>query len=414
MSTRILYSDPATSQEIASLTYEELGRVDNGVWVACPDETVLSLADRRQPMFLYFDRREYEVAVNALSPTQVQEVIKRRRDRWSFEAMSFVISRLFDLERVCLEGALRLADQEMTADVEQSLTLLQRLAGLERYEMLPAKAMAVNVLEGEARLIATLQSALDAGLPEGAEGLANHLEQRRKWAMAVSQVVAALGLPEFANALPFATPARAVFVHPAETELAEQLRKEGEPVVNWRDGLVYASTERHLEPERAQGLSVEILYADASEFYGSVESLTKAQLHRDFAARQGRSPTESGRDRLGEIDRLHLHQILMKRQLRQRKDASQACQSVGFDRMLREETQLLGRSLVQTQSFSRSEGMESLTPRALFRQAQETAQSNVSFFATIAGRFWPSIAPELSRIAMMQKGGRGPSDVSNP
>jgi hypothetical protein len=416
MDSRILYSDPDTSRTLAALPYEELGRVDNGVWVACPDETVRILAERHHAVFLYFQKRDYDGAVSALSASQIEEVIRRRRDRWAPEAMSFVISWLFDLERVCLEGALRLAEQhggsDMTAEIEKSLVLLQRLAGLDRYQMLPAKAMALTGLEADSRLIATAQSALDAGIP-GTEDLSVHLAKRREWALAISHAIAALGAPDFANALPFATAARGVFVHPAGDDFAKDLIESGEPVELWRDGVVYVSTEHLLAHEREQGLSVELLYADASELYGSMESLTTAQLHRDFAARQLRSATDVGRDMLGEIDRLHLHQILMKRQLRGRGDAAKACQSVGLDKQLREETKLLGQSLSHTQSFSRSHGLESVTPRVLFRAAHDTASANISFFAAITAHYWPAIAPELKQIEAMKTSGRGPADRSN-
>ena len=49
--------------------------------------------------------------------------------------------------------------------------------------------------------------------------------------------------------------------------------------------------------------------------YDSIETLTQAQLHRDFAARLERPPAAARQDILGHIDRLHLHQILMKREL---------------------------------------------------------------------------------------------------
>jgi hypothetical protein len=397
----VVYADPDRSRELAALAYEELGRVDDGVWVACPDQTVRVLAERRPPLFLYFDRHGYEVAVATLSPTQIQEVIRRRRDRWVPQASSYIISWLFDLERVALEGALLSTEQggpRLTPEVEQSLSLLQRLAGLDRYQRVPAKALAVTVLEGESLLLAIIGSALATGLQEGSEELAWHLQHRQLWAKAVSQVVVLLGAPEFANALPFATPAHGVYAHPVDEEFRAALLQSKEPVVPWRDGLVYVTTEHRLAEQPAANRSVDVLYHDASEFYDSVEQLTTAQLQRDFSARLGRSAEAAGRAMQGQIDRLQLHQLLLKRELCQRSDAARACQSLAFDSQLREESSLLARSLARTHTFSSTQGFDSASAPALRRAAHETVTADLSLFAALAQRYWPAIAPELKQI----------------
>jgi hypothetical protein len=398
---RVVYADPLRSHYLATQVYEELGRVDNGVWVSCPDQTVRVLTENLPPMFLYFDRRGYDLAIVELPAAKVQEVIQRRRDRWAPQAGAYVLSWLFDLERVRLEGALGVWDRQQ---VEQSLVLLQRLAGLERYQTVPGKAMAVTVLEGESQLLATLKSALETGiLGEAAEDrkyLAAHETRRQVWAKTVGQVTAALGVPEFANTLPFADPTRGVFLHPVDQAFEQALSKSGEAAVRWRDGLVFVTAERRLESLRTQKRSVDILYADANEFYDSVESLTTAQLERDFSARHGRSTKEVGQDVLGQIDRLHSHQILMKRELCQRGDVSRVCQEAGVDRQLQEEVNFLGRSLARTRTFSRSQGLDSLTqPGSLLQTATEIVASDTLLLLTIAARHWPSVASVFSFVA---------------
>ncbi len=392
--------------------------MDNGVWVACPDETVRALLARRPPIFLYFERREYDGAVSELAPTRVQEVIRRRRDRWAPQAKGYVMGWLLDLERVSLEGILRVAEQRsnpsVAAKVENSLTLLQRLYGLDRYQAVPAKAVAITVLEGESQLLAMLQSAQDSGIFGAAANdqsrLAMHQYQRRHWVQSVCRVAAALGAPEFANSPPYTDVARGVFVHPTTQAFERSLAATGEPAVHWLDGLVFALAGRRSEDQRAQGRSVDLLYADVSEFYRSLDALTQAQLQRDFAARLGRSEADTRRDLLGPIDRLHLYQILLKRMLRARPDAAAACESAGVDTVLREETQLLARSLANTRTFSRSQGLDSVEPPlSLFSTAEDIEGRDLSLFSAIASRYWSSIAQDLREVEALKTTGKDPA-----
>jgi len=405
---RALYANPKTSRNLAALPYEELGRVDNGVWVLCPDQTVLALANFDTPVFLYFDRRSYDDAVADLSPPQVQEVIRRRRDRFSPDAKAYLMSWLFDLECVTLEAALQTRGPG-TAQIEKPLALLQFMAGLQRYKTVPAKAMAVTILEGESLLLAAIRSALENPiLDDTAEKsiLAAHFNRRSVWAASLRQVVATLGLPEFADAMPFADPARGVFVHPADQKFEQDLSKTGEPAVRWREGLVYVQAQRRLGSLREQGFSVDVLYANAGDYYDSVESLTQPQLHRDFDLRLKRSAAGVRRDQLGHIDRLHLHQILMKLELRARADATQACASAGMDALLQEEVGALGTALARNRSFSQSQGLGQVEPRVLIGTAQDIVKADIALFGAIASRYWSSIAPNLTDIEKLNNEGR--------
>jgi hypothetical protein len=397
------------SQQLAVLPYEELGAVDNGVWVACPDETVQALSERRAPAFLYFHKHDYDVAAADLAPTRVQEVIRHRRDQWAPQAKGYVLWALFESQRASLEGALGLAGgQAGTAAVEQSLRLLQRMAGLDRYESVPAKAMAITVLQGESMLLVTVKSALESKVPVGTPDdrhlLAIHRDRRQLWTGMVARAAVALGAKEFENTLPFADPARAVFAHPADEALEQSLTKMGEPSAHWRDGLVFVSAERRLEELRERKLSTDVLYADAGEFYDSLETLTQAQLHRDFAARLGRPPAAARLDILGHIDRLHLHQILMKRELRARAEAARACEFAGFETMLKEDTTLLGYSLARTQTFSRGRGIDKLAPAALYHAAETTVAEDLSLFGKVAARHWPGMVSGLQELEMLRTG----------
>jgi hypothetical protein len=399
--TRILYSDRAASRDLAVLPHQELGTVDGAAWVACPDETVQTLAEKRAPVFLYFNRHDYDAAMAGLGPALVQEVIRHRREDWAPQAKGYVLSLLFEGERVALEGALgQAAGKPGRAPVERTLRLLQRMAGLSRYESMPAKAMAVTVLEGESLLLATVKSALEArtGTLEDQRLLSIHRGRLQVWTGIVARAAVALGAKEFENTLPFADPSRAVFVHPVDQALERTLAGASEPPARWRDGLVFVATERRLDELRRRKLSIDLLYADAGEFYDGIETLTHAQLHRDFATRLGRTREAERLDVLGHIDRLHLHQVLMKRELRARPDAAQACERAGFAAMIQEDIGLLGDSLARTRTFSRSRGMAAMAPAALYGTAESTVAADLSLFGKIAARHWPGILKSLQEL----------------
>ena len=398
-SKRILYMGPEAARELASLEFEELGRVDNGVWVACPDSTVRALAQRVNPVLLYFDRYEYDRAIADLSGVQTQEVIRKRRDQWAPQAASYLMSRLFTLERLHLEAALGVPAGDQ---VNRSLMSLEAMAGLDRYNIIPAKALAVTIAEGEAMLLATLVSALNNGLLQGdsRDLAAWHRERRQVWSRTVARVAVALGVREFANAFPYADPVRGVFVHPADVDYERGVQRSGEPAVRWRDGLVHILAERRFEVLRERGLTVKVLYANAGDCLGM---LTTAQLHRDFATRLDRPEAESKRDFLAQIDVLHLHQILMKSAFRRRGDASRACESAGMDAVLREEVEVLRHSLERTRSFSGVSGIDPAFPRpALLRETEELCSEELTTFESIARLRWPSVAPLLTNLQLLR------------
>ena len=397
MSSRIIYAAGGAGGT-AVRSCEELGRVDGGAWLACRDDALLAMAERQAPALLYFHRRQYDAAVAGLSPAEIRDVVRRRRDHWAPQAKGYVLSALFDEERAALEGALQIANAERT------LKLLERMAGLERYRSTPAKAMAVTIAEGEALLLAVLKSALESGgTPEDRRLLSVHRDRRQEWVVQAARAAAALGAKELENTVPFADPTRAVFAHPAGRDLERALT--GEASARWRDGLVFVVAERRFEELRRQKRSIEVLYADPSEFYDGLEALTQPQLHRDFAARLGRPAAVARLDALGYIDRLHLHQILMKRELCARADAAAACTQAGFDRMIPEETMLLGRSLAYTRTFSRSQRMDGLAPAALLEAANHAVAGDLALFGKVAHRYWPNIAPSLQELEKLRQSG---------
>jgi hypothetical protein len=379
--------------------------VDDGVWVVTPDQTVRVLADTSVPVFLYFDRHSYDQAMANLSAPKVEEVIRKRRDHFAPDAKAYVMSWLFDREKVSLEVALQVWGAG-SAQTEKSLALLQNLAGLQRYRMVPTPGMSVTVLEAESYLLAALRSAAEHPAMDGSTAksdLVEHYERRLSWSAVLQHLVGALGLPQFVNAMPFADPARGTFVRPADEKFEQYLAKSGEPFVRCRDGLVVVLPERRIRSLRNQDYTGDVLYANAGDYYDSVDWLTQSQLYRDFEARLKWSPAEVCCDYLAQIDHLHLHQILMKRELCARPDAKQACTSFGIDTLLHEETDVLRRALKRNRTFSRSRGLDEVDPPGLFRASEELVTADIDLFGKIAFRYWTSIAPNLSEIDKLKK-----------
>jgi hypothetical protein len=403
----VLFLDTTGVAHFRKLQHEELGRSSDGIWAACPDTTVAAVSERQPPVFLYFSRHCYDTAMAGLSQSQLEEAIRFRRGTWSPQASSYVLQNLMDVETARFEGLVRAASQQhenmqRAQLVENSLSLLQRLAGLERYGMVAAKGMAVAVLEGESMLISELQAALSAKLfektPEAAM-LKEHLSRRKSWSAAALKVTAALGESRFGGELPFADVQRGVFIHPADARLERAMHRDGEPAVRWRDGLVLLAAGRHLDSIRQPQGSADILYADGGELQEALEFLTVAQRERDFAARFARSPEESRGDRLARMDRLHLHQILLKRELCNRKEARAGCVAAGFGTVLPQETEWLGRSLESTRTFSRKQGAADLEPDALIRRGSEMFAADLALFRGLAERHWPSLKSPFQRLS---------------
>ena len=407
MSTRVLYSPPEAAHTLAALSYEELGRVDNGVWIACPDATVRALAEEFQPQFLYFDWPAYAAAIHGLPGPKVQEVIRKRRDKWAPDALSHALQRLMDLEAAHLESLLRVNVWQPQGPpgpaVDRSLAALVRLAGLERYALVPARAMAVTIIEGESLLLAVLRSALKSGLFHGTDDgaqLAKHADRRSDWAGWIGQAAAELGAEEFRQGLAFADASRAFYLQPASEALEASLQQQGEPALRHGDGVVFVSSERHLSELTENGAKSTVVYEDPSGFYDGVESLTPAQLQRDIAARLERSPAELRHGRRDQIDHLHLHQLLLKIAFARRPEAQKACLDASFPALFSEELRLLGQSLYSSASCSVRAGLEPGGAKA----AAEVEADN-TLFLELAECYKPSLAGPLKEVQTLRGGG---------
>jgi hypothetical protein len=394
---------------LASLPFEELGRVDNGVWIACPDDTVRALANRFAPKFLYFDRAAYEAAVRDLPGAKVEEAIRYRRDRWTPEAFQYVQQWLMDLEAARLEflfGSMRWQSGGLSnPEVFRSLTLLRKLAGLESYVMVTPKAMGVTIAQGESRLLDVLESALASGLFEGSEEgalLGMHAGRRKLWARGIGRALAGLGAPEFPDGLVSAGVGRGVLLKPVSDSLAQSLPQKGEPTVRVRDGMVLVMLERHFPDFVAKALTLQIVYEEPADFYDSIETLTEAQRQRDIAARLARSPEELRRARRAQIDWLHLYQMLLKLEFTSRPDARDACMAAALPSLLAEEIAMLERSLYTSASFSVRVGMDAA-------QAGAAAEADNALFAALAQRFAPSAGKQLGEIQLLRRGGPPPA-----
>ena len=410
MTTRILYADPGVAEPLASLRYEELGQVDNGVWVACPDETVRAIAELFAPRFLYFDWHDYELAVRGLTGPKVQEVIRRRRDRWSPESLAHAPQRLMDLESAWLESLLRVEMWEIRAAggiaVDRSLAVLQRLAGLERYSIVPVNAMAVTIIEGESRLIALLNSALASGLFQGTEEgtvLARHGERRLEWAESIGQAAAALGSPAFRGGRAYADAARAIYLRPGRRFPGEIAVATGRAV-----GPGARRTDVRLGGASLFGTSAEWRHG-AGCLRGSRRILRQHGIADRSAAAARHSDTLAAfagglaAGALRPNRPVHLHQLLLKMALSNRPDAQAACSAADFPAVLTEEIALLGRSLSSSSSFSARVGME---PGE--EQAGAAVEADNALFASLAERYAPSVAGPLREVQLLRRGGGMP------
>jgi hypothetical protein len=222
------------------------------------------------------------------------------------------------------------------------------------------------------------------------------------WAHGLGGVLAALGAPEFPDGVVYAGAARAIYLNPAGEAMAKSLSQQGEPSVPVRGALVFVSPESGLPELTQDGVTAQVVYEDPGEFYDAIESLTEPQRQRDIAARLARSPQELRRARRSQIDRLHLHQILMKLELAARPDGQAACSTGSFRSLLAEEVLMLERSLYSSSSFTAAVAMDAA-------EAATAVDVDSALFQPLAQRYAPPVGRIVAEVRAARSGGTPPA-----
>ena len=356
---RVIFCALSSLALLGPLPHETLLTRDDGVVVAIQDEAVLELLARQAAVsLLFFTRDAYEDAILGLADSEIDAMLRKRRQDWSPNATGHGLNWIFHDARRCLTltalaraqspsvSAARLDDH-----FEQSLQLLVTITGETGYEDKMASLL-VLVVEGEAKLRQEYLDAQGAARQTGdasASGrFASALKRSESHIRALGLSLKSLGRPEYNQALPYVGLSRGVFVWPRDTDLVKMLAAQREAHLTWKDGLVAGWSLDNLPELAKRGKSVRVLYFNDGQLLQDLQDLTPAQLEREFAKR-----FEGGRGASMQAREEHLSSLWLEQHLLRRKALAQAriqldaALAAMLEREVTEEAQALRQALAQ-------------------------------------------------------------------
>jgi hypothetical protein len=313
--------------DISKPLYAELGRVDEIAWVSMSDSTLIEIKERHHGVALiYYSVGEFENAIRDLSASEVDEVIRKRLDEWAPAATRDFLDRVYRLEQRCLTltalghcGSTGAARGALEKHFEETLNLLNRILGEGRYDRGGLSSLLLFALEREVILIDEIEVASSELGEAGDTALVSSLSAEKKtrernaeeYGLALKQH----GRPEFVGSPPYVALLRILLVSPRDKELMAALAGRRQPFVEWKDGVVAAWRVRDIRHLEERGKSAVLLYRDPGVFQSDMESLTTAQLRREFDNRLLSNQRRLRESITEHLNALRLGDLLLKKSL---------------------------------------------------------------------------------------------------
>lgn len=373
MEYRIIYCALGCASILANLQHDPLRKSSSGTVEALSDEViaVLLMKDPNVPL-LFFSRNSYDEALKGLSDKESESVVQKRLERWSPEALDHAVEWIARGERRILTLTARgrrqatgSIAQELGIHFDSSLDLLASLVSAGRYDEMNLADLLSAAVEKETLLIAELGTAPEA-------------RTRTEFASALAQALRRYGRPEFAQALPYAEPARGAWVVPADREVTGFLQLRGEPGIPWRGGMVASLPLRTIQEFQKSGKRVKILYPDAGAFQQDATELSEAQMNRRLDQLNSADDAALQSATADYVNMLRLDLALLRRALRLRAVKDLALAPV-LESQISMETSILEQELARTGSWLSSSDQGTLAPR--IKVAEEEVSADVKFFA---------------------------------
>ena len=397
MIARVIFCTLSSLAMLSPLPYETLLKRDDGVVVAVQDETVMVLLSRQAAVsLLYFSRDAYEQAIRGLGDSEIDAIIRKRRQDWAPNAVGHGLNWIYDSGRRCLTlTALAQASSSpviaarLEDHFEQSLQLLVSITGGTGYEDNMASLLVV-VVEGEAKLRKEYLDAQDAARRAGdsrsAERFMDAVKRSESYGRALGAALKSLGRPEYTQALPYVGLSRGVFVWPRDPDLVKILTAQREVYVIWKDGLVADWSLDNLPELEKRGKSVRILYFNGGQLLVDLQDLTPVQLEREFARR-----FEAGRGASMQARREHLYSLWLEQHLLRRKALAQARAQDGalfaiLAREVAEETQALRQELALHPVWLAEGGKSGIGVFEALKKSEEQLLQDARFLAALSRR----------------------------
>lgn len=331
MPHRIIYCALSCASLLPLVSHEVLRKFDQGTIASVSDEAIDKLLVKQPGIpILYFSRQAYDHSVDGFEDSDVDEILRKRREEWAPNAGGHGLNWIYEAERRCLTltaiaaaSPSRMTSAQLADHFEQSLQLLLIISGEKRYQHLKLPSLLVLVVEGESRLRAEYLDAEAAARRDGddyaAERFAKAAKRSEGYARALGASLKALGRPEFSQGLLDIGLSRGVFIRPRDPELVDLLVGQRELHVNWKDGLVADWALEDIPLLEKRGKSVRILYFSNGQLQKDLHDSTRAQREREFTTR-----FEEGRGASLAARRNHLSSLWLEQHLLRRKALAQA------------------------------------------------------------------------------------------
>ena len=279
MSTRVAFL-PADGKQVPG--FHDLGASQEGRWGLLDDEAWLAAADPGEIELLYFSHPDFLHAMRGLDGDQVAEAVLRRRRVFSAGLPSRALG---EVALATSHTISMLPVGAQTGEIVWDLLTAQAsFTTVSRLAQTPPLVLLDYLRAGDAGIIAELESptlrAVGAFDVDGVER-----DVRRQFALDLGQITARHGQTGEDRVLPFVDVVRTYYVTPPDPKARSKARFLGDPVHDWRDGIILPIPERLAIDVKVRGHEMQVIFPALGPFLGAMEECTQAQLAIELSER---------------------------------------------------------------------------------------------------------------------------------
>jgi len=262
--------------------FRDLGESPDGRWGLLDDEAWLGAEGAGEIELLYFSHPDFLHAMRGLEADQVAEAVLHRRRVFSARLPARALGEVaLAVSRTIAMLPVGPKTGEIVAELLTAHASFTAVARLER----TAPLVLLDYLRtGDARIMAELESPslLEAGdfNKDGAE-----CETRRRFALDLGTITARHGQTGEDRLLPFVDVVRTYFVTPSDAKAKARANFLGDPVRDWRDGIILPIPERLAIDVKVRGRRMKVIFPALAPFLGALEECTHAQLEIELSER---------------------------------------------------------------------------------------------------------------------------------
>jgi hypothetical protein len=271
---------PATRTQ--PLRFYDLGSATEGRWGLIDDDAWLAAESAQDIELLYLSHPEFQHAMRGLDPSQTAEAILRRRQVFSADLPSQALGEVALAISRCI-SALPAGEssKDMVADL---LTALATFTCLPRLAHTAPLVLVDYLREGDATVIAEIESpSMLAAHPVDVDG--KEQETRRRFAAELGQIQAERDRAADVRFLPYVDVSRTYYVEPPNPDVMKRARFMGEPVRDWREGMILPMPERLAADVKVLGHRLTVVFPATGPFLGALQECTGPQLDVELAER---------------------------------------------------------------------------------------------------------------------------------